>query len=134
MGVAMLQAMRFLEPVLKHELFVGEYLNSRSRGNDLSGVQQVDPAAEIDNKLQIVRRYHAGGRELPDEPGQIPASARVEVARRLVECEYARAAGEYPCEADPLLLAAAQMVRRSSLEPFEPDPEESLVDNPVDLV
>ena len=120
MRVMMLQAVRFLQPVGDHELFVRENLHGGSRGDDLSAVQQVDPAAEIEDELQVVRRNYAGGRETPYEAGQLSAAPGIKVARRLVKDEYARVTGEYSCQTDPLLFAAAQVVGRSPLEPFEP--------------
>lgn len=131
--MTMLQAVGFLQSVREHQLLVREYLHSRSRSDDLSPIQQVHPAAEIDDKLQIVRRYHPGRRESPYEAGQLSSSTGVEVARRLIEDEYAGVAGEYACKADPLFFTAAQMVRRSPLEPFQPHLSERLADNPVDL-
>ena len=52
--MTMLQAVGFLQSVREHQLLVREYLHSRSRSDDLSPIQQVHPAAEIDDKLQIV--------------------------------------------------------------------------------
>lgn len=133
MRVTVLQAVGFLQPVRDHELFVGENLCGGSRGDDLSAIQQVDPAAEIEDELQVVRRNYAGGRETPYEAGQLSAAPGVKVARRLVQDKYARVTGKYACQTDPLLFAAAQVVRRSPLEPFEPHLPERLPDNPVDL-
>jgi hypothetical protein len=133
MRMTVLQAVRLLQPVREHELFVRKDPGRGSGGDDRPPIQQVDPAAEIEDELQIVRRDDAGCGEPPDEAGQIPASAGVKIARRLVQDEYARVARQNACKTDPLFFAAAQMVRRSPLEPFEPHLPESLTDNPVDL-
>ena len=133
MGMAVLEAVGYLKAVGEHERFVGEYLQSGSRCDDLPPVHEIDAAAEIDDELQIMRRDHARGGETADEPGEIPPAPRVEIARRLVKDKYAGVACEDPRQADALLFTSAQVVRRSPFEPVEPDLMKRIPDDPVDL-
>ena len=107
-------------------------LARRSDLLDATPVHDGDPVRHRKRLVLIVRHVDEGRTELVLDSLQLQlhllAQLHVECSERLVEQERSRPVDERACERDTLLLAAGELARAATLQPFELDDPQHLVD------
>src|ERR1022692_1865833 len=127
MRVLMPQDVWPLETMRQHQLLVVEQFGHRAVPHHRSAVQHNGPRTQLDNQFQVMRRDHFGGWYLPQQGFELPPSARIEVAGRLVQHQYAGLARQHPRQTGAALLPVTQVMRGAAAEARQPGLRQGLL-------
>src|SRR4051812_1132337 len=97
--------MAFQEPRVR------ENLQGRSIRADLALIEHDDPGTKLQDHFEIVAGNELGSGGSFQDRQELTPSARVEIARGLIQREEGRAARQDTRETNPLPLSEAQMLR-----------------------
>ena len=92
------------------------------------------PPAMLDDEIQIVRGDDLTARKLAQIRQQPPPGPRVEIARRLIEGQNRRPAGEQSRQTYPLAFAHAQPHRATLLKPGKAHGVQAFRNPPADFL
>ena len=117
--------------MLQHEGFVGQDLGDRAGRDDPACVKDDDRIADLGHELKIMGGDDFGGRDAAENGHQPPPAPRIEGPGRFVQSQHLGLAGQDAGQADPLLFAVAQMLRRAALESLQTDVGQGLADGRI---
>src|ERR1019366_2361827 len=111
MRMVMSQDVWPLEAMRQHQLLVVEQFGHRPVSHHRPAVQHNGPRAQLDDQFQVMRRDQLGRRYLPQQRFELPPTARVEVAGRLVQHQYAGLTRQHPRQTGAAFLPMPQGMR-----------------------
>ena len=123
--VEVIQNVRTLESVGKHQGFISQQFHGAAIGNEPALIENNGARTELHRQFEIVRGDELGGRQAAQHRLEFAPATGIEITGGFIQHQHGGFAGQHPGETDPALFAMAQMMRGAVFKAGKPNLSQS---------